>query len=263
MPVNVTIKARTLAVGGVALAVAAGAYLIGTTNRAETAPQPIVYAVPAADQSTNSALPGITVTGTGTVDGTPDTLILQLTVTQTRSNVSDALAAASNTVNSIDLTLTGLGVASADLQTTGASLEPNYQSSSGVSRVDGYTATESLTATLRRLSAAGSEITAAVAAGGDATSVEGVSLDIENNSSLMSSARSAAFADAQTKARQYAAAAHETLGKAIQVNETVNSATPVPVAGAAAGSSAANPAVPISAGTSQVSVTVTVVFAAS
>lgn len=264
MPVNLTINARTLAAGGAALAVAAGAYFIGTTNRAETTPQPIVYAVPAADQSTNSGLPGITVTGTGTVDGTPDTLTLQLTVIQTRANVSDALSAASTTMNSIDSTLTGLGVASADLQTTGASLQPNYQSSSGVSRIDGYSAAESLTATLRHLSSAGSEISAAVAAGGDATTVDGVSLDIENNSSLMSSARSAAFADAQTKARQYASAAHETLGKAIQVNETVNSATPVPYSGAAASSSsAANTPVPINAGTSQVTVTVTVVFAAS
>jgi uncharacterized protein YggE len=263
MPANVTINVRTLAVGGAVLAVAVGAYLIGATSRAASPPQTVVYAVPAANQGTNAELPGITVTGTGTVDGTPDTLILQLSVTQTRSNVSDALAAASNTVSSIDLALTGRGVASADLQTSGASVQPNYPYNSGNSRVDGYTAIESLTATLRHLPDAGSDITAAVAAGGDATSVDGVSLDIQNNSSLMSSARSAAFADAQTKAQQYASAAHETLGKAIQVTETVNSSSPVPMGGAAAGASTSNPAVPINAGTSQVSVMVTVVFAVS
>jgi uncharacterized protein YggE len=264
MPANSTIHTRTLLVGGAVLAVAVGAYLIGTTNRAVSPPQTVVYAVPAANQSSDSGLPGITVTGTGTVDGTPDTLILQLSVTETRSNVSDALSAASTTVNKIDSALTGLGVASADLQTTGASMQPSYQYGSSVARIVGYTASESLTATLRNLPGAGSQITAAVAAGGNATSIEGVSLDIENNSSLMSSARSAAFADAQTKAQQYASAAHETLGRAVQVTETVSSNPPEPLdASAAAAPSAANPAVPINAGTSQVSVTVTVVFSAS
>lgn len=255
-PMNITINARTLTIGGVALAIAGGAYLLGAINRSGSPAQTLVYTAPA-DQSSSASMPGITVTGTGTVNGTPDTLILDLSVSQTRSNVSDALSAASATVNNIDSTLTGQGVANADIQTSGASVQPNYQGGS----ISGYTATESLTVTLRNLTTAGSEISAAVQSGGNATSVDGVSLDIQNDNSLMSAARSAAFADAQTKAQQYASAAHETLGKAIQVTETVNSPQTEPVAGA--GASAAVPAVPINPGTSQVSVTVTVVFSES
>jgi hypothetical protein len=261
MASNITISARTLAVGGVALAVATGAYLIGAANRSAAPAQSISYAIPASNQSSSSTMPGITVTGTGTVNGTPDTLTLDLTVTQTKSNVSDALSAASGTMNSIDAALTGSGVASADLQTSGASVQPNYQYNSGSSSIDGYTATESLTATLRDLHKAGSQISTAVQAGGNAVSVNGVSLDIQNDSSLMSAARTAAYADAQSKAQQYATAAHETLGKAIQVTETVNTPppTPEPYAGAAASSGS----VPIKAGSQQLSVTVTVVFSAS
>jgi uncharacterized protein YggE len=111
MPPSVTISTRTLAAGGAVLVAAAGAYLIGTTTRASSAPQALVYAAPAANQSANAGLPGITVTGTGTVNGTPDTLILSLTVTQTRQDVSAALSAASDTMNHIDSTLTGRGVA--------------------------------------------------------------------------------------------------------------------------------------------------------
>ncbi|HEU5334063.1 MAG TPA: SIMPL domain-containing protein [Actinocrinis sp.] len=261
MPPSVTISTRTLAAGAAALAAAAGAYLIGTTTRSPSPPQTLVYAAPAANQSSNAGLPGITVTGTGTVNGTPDTLILNLTVTQTRPDVSAALSAASDTMNHVDSALTGRGVASADLKTSGASVQPNYVYSSNSAKLDGYTATESLTATLRDLRAAGAEISAAAQAGGDATRIDGVSLDIQNDTSLMSSARTAAFTDAQDKARQYASAAHESLGKALQVTETVNSPSPIPLdAKSLASGSAASTAVPVNPGTSQVSVTVTVVF---
>lgn len=262
MPPSVTISTRTLAAGGAVLAAAAGAYLIGTTTRASSSPQTLVYAAPAANQSSNAGLPGITVTGTGSVNGTADTLTLNLTVTQTRPDVSAALSAASDTMNHVDAALTGRGVASADLKTSGASVQPNYQYSSNSTTLDGYTATESLTATLRDLHAAGAEISAAAQAGGNATRIDGVSLDIQNDTSLMSSARTAAFTDAQNKARQYASAAHEALGKALQVTETVNSPSPVPLdARSLASGSAASTPVPVNPGTSQVSVTVTVVFA--
>ncbi len=92
MSTTITLGKRAFAAGGVAVAVAAvaGAYLVGAANRPAPAAQ-TVYAAPAADQSAN-AMPGITVTGLGTVNGTPDTLILDLTVTQTRGDVSSALS---------------------------------------------------------------------------------------------------------------------------------------------------------------------------
>ncbi|HEV3172401.1 MAG TPA: SIMPL domain-containing protein [Actinocrinis sp.] len=262
MSTSVTISMRTLAAAGAVIVAAGGAYLVGTTTRGGSPPQTLVYA-PAANQSSSAGMPGITVTGTGSVNGTPNTLILDLTVTQTRPDVSTALSAASDTMNKIDSALSGRGVASADLKTSGASVQPNYQYNNGSSSINGYTATESLTATLRDLHTAGADVTAAAQAGGNATSVDGVSLDIQNDDSLMSSARSAAFADAQAKAQQYASAAHESLGKPVQVTETVNSPEPSPIDARAAVSGGAAAPVPINPGTSQVSVTVTVVFAVS
>jgi uncharacterized protein YggE len=262
MSASVTISMRTLAAAGAVIVAAGGAYLIGTTTRGGSPPQALVYA-PAANQSSSAGMPGITVTGTGSVNGTPNTLILNLTVTQTRPDVSSALNAASDTMNKIDSALTGRGVASADLKTSGASVQPNYQYNNGSSSINGYTATESLTATLRDLHTAGASISAAAQAGGNATSVDGVSLDIQNDDSLMSSARSAAFADAQAKAQQYASAAHESLGKPVQVTETVNTPQPSPLDMRAAASNASTAPVPINPGTSQVSVTVTVVFSVS
>ncbi|HEV2348137.1 MAG TPA: SIMPL domain-containing protein [Actinocrinis sp.] len=259
MPTTITLGRRTLAASTLAVAAAAvtAAYLVGAANRPAAAPQ-TVYAVPAADQS-SGAMPGITVTGVGTVNGTPDTLTLDLTVTQTRGDVSSALSAADNSMNAVDTALGAKGVASADLKTSGAQVQPNYSSSGSI---NGYTASESLTATLRDLKTAGSAINAAADAGGNATRIDGVSLDIEHDNSLMTQARTTAFADAKAKAQQYAGAAGESLGKPTQVTETVNSPTPLDYRSIyAAGAASSAAAVPIKAGTAQISVTVTVVFA--
>jgi uncharacterized protein YggE len=255
MAVTITLNRRTAAAGALVLAAATGAYLVGAANRPAGAPQ-TVYALPAANQDSTS-MPGITVTGTGTVNGTPDTLTLNLTVTQTRPDVSGALSAANASMRAVDAALSAKGVANADLKTAGAQVQPNYTSSGSV---NGYTASESLTATLRDLKTAGAEIGAAAAAGGNATRIDGVSLDIEHDSALMTQARTAAYADAKAKAQQYAGAAGETLGKPTQVTETVNAPTPLYYGGDAdAKASAAQ--VPIQAGSAQISVTVTVVFA--
>ena len=258
MPTAITLGRRSLITGALVLATLGltGAYLLGSANRAPAA-TPTVYALPAANQSSN-AMPGITVTGVGTVNGTPDTLTFALTVTQTRSDVSVALNAASASMNAVTAALNARGVASADLKTTGALVQPNYTPSGGV---DGYTATESLSATLRDLKTAGAAISAAAAAGGDATRIDGVGLDIQHDSTLMTQARAAAYDDAKAKAQQYADAAGEPLGKPTQVTETVSSPNPIDGRAYAAAGSAASAPMPISPGTAQVSVTVTVVFA--
>jgi uncharacterized protein len=258
MPVTITLGKRSIAAGALVLVAVTAAYLVGATNRPTTSGQ-TVYALPAANQNSGVAMPGITVTGVGTVNGTPDTLTVNLTVTQTRSDVSSALSAASTSMNAVDAALSAKGVASADLKTTGAQVQPNYQSSGSI---DGYTASESLTATLRDLKTAGSAISAAASAGGNATRVGSVSLDIEHDSTLMTRARTAAYADAKTKAQQYADTAGEALGKPTQVTETVNSPTPIDYRNLSAASSPTAP-VPINPGTAQISVTVTVVFAVS
>jgi uncharacterized protein YggE len=246
--------ARNLAIGALVLAAAGSAYAIGAGNRPAGAAQ-TVYALPAANQSPGS-LPGITVTGVGNVDGTPDTLTLNLTVSETRPDVSAALAAVNGDMNAVDAALTGHGVANADLMTAGAQLQPNYTSAG---KINGYFAAESLTAKLRDLKTAGAQISAAAGAGGNAVRIDGVSLDIEHNSSLMNQARSAAFADAKAKAQQYASAAGETLGRPTQISETVDN--PPVINGFAQASAGSVSPVPIKPGSAQLSVSVTVVFA--
>ncbi len=89
--------------------------------------------------------------------------------------------------------------------------------------------------------------------------VDGVSLNLTDTSALLARARAAAVADARHKAAQYASAAGQQLGPVIGITDQAPT-QPFPVFGAA---SAATPrsSVPISPGTQQLSVSITVTYA--
>ena len=146
-----------------------------------------------------------------------------------------------------------------DIQTSGLSIQPNYTSNSPVPA--GYGVSESISVTLRTLGIAGTQISDAARAGGNATVVDGVSLDLSDSSSLLAAARAKAVADAKAKAAQYAKALGSSLGPVISMSEQ-SPAEPFPVyAASGTARSAPTPSpVPVSPGSQQVSVTVTVIF---
>jgi uncharacterized protein YggE len=148
-------------------------------------------------------------------------------------------------------------VAAADIQTADLYISPDLRGAAQTP--DGYTVSESVTATLRQVSAAGGQIDAAVRAGGNAVTVSGISLNLTDTSSLLASARKAAVANARTKAAQYAAALGQPLGPVVSITDQ-NGPGPFPMAARTA-AGAAESSVPISPGTQQLSVSVTVVYA--
>jgi uncharacterized protein YggE len=106
---------------------------------------------------------------------------------------------------------------------------------------------------------AGTQIQAAVDAGGNAVTVDNVSLNLTDSGSLLATARANAVKDATTKAAQFARALGEKLGPVVSITP-VEQSTPILYGPNA--SAAKSAAVPISPGTQQVSVTITVVYAA-
>jgi len=201
----------------------------------------------------------ITVTGTGNVSGAPNELALSMGVQTNGTSVAAALRQANSAVRSITAVLRRSGVAASDVQTSGLSIYPNYASSSGVP--NGYQVSEQLTITLRRLSVAGSQISAAARAGGNATVINGVSLNLSDTSTLLASARAKAVADAKAKATAYARALGRPLGPVVSMSETpVTQPYPVPEFATPSTGRAAS-SVPVHPGTQQLSVTVTVIFA--
>jgi uncharacterized protein len=175
------------------------------------------------------------------------------------TSVAAALRQANSAVRSITAVLRRSGVAASDIQTSGLSIYPNYSGSSGVP--DGYQVSEQLTITLRRLSVAGSQISAAAHAGGNATVINGVSLNLSDTSTLLASARARAVADAKAKATAYARVLGRPLGPVVSMSETpAPQPYPVPEFATPTASRAAA-SVPVHPGTQQLSVTVTVIFA--
>lgn len=214
--------------------------------------------------STDSATPAadtVSVSGLGRVTGTPDVLRLQMGVQTTGNTVNAALDAANGDVKKITDVLHRHGVADKDIQTSDLSINPHWDNSTP-NHINGYDVGESLTVQLRKLSDAGSTISDAAAAAGNAARIDGVSFDIEDNAALLNQARDAAFADAKAKAEQYAKLSGRTLGKVSQVSESTDSAPrPVPYAmPMAAAADAKSAAVPISSGSQQVSVNTSVVW---
>ena len=257
MAISMTGTQRTLVVTGIVIGCGAGVYALGTTQAhgATPAVAPATVTSTAAPGGTVSS--GITVTGTGNATGTPDELQLSLEVDEHAGSVGPALDAANHDMTKVRDALRAQGVADADLQTSGMSVQPNYGQQGNIT---GYQVTESLNAVLRNLGRAGGAITAAASAAGNAVRIDGVSLDLNDSSSnLLGTARANAMADAKTRASQYANAAGRTLGPVISVTETSNAQPPMPYDSfhAAAGSASS---VPISAGTQQVSVSVTVTY---
>lgn len=250
---------RPIAIGIVSAAVLIGSFLLGSAQSGSASSGSGGGSHSAAYVLTSSGAGGkITVTGTGTVTGTPNQLVLSMGVQTSAPSVSTALAQANAAARRVISALKSGGVPAADIQTSGLSISPNF---SGQSQVPtGYAVSEQLTATLRNLAKAGSQIQAAVAAGGNATTVDGVSLNLTDTSALLARARASAVRDARAKATQFAGALGQPLGGVISISDQ-SQASPYPEFGAFSAAKAAAPSVPISPGKQQVSVQITVVYA--
>jgi uncharacterized protein YggE len=252
---------RAIGIGIVAAALLIGAFLLGSARASGSGGQTALTGAgdrPSGVVLTASGAGGrITVTGTGTVTGTPNQLVLSMGVQTSASSVSTALSEANQAARRVMSALHSDGVSRPDIQTSGLSIQPNY--ANGNPAPVGYDVSEQLTAKLSVLAKAGSQIQAAVHAGGNATTVDGVSLNMTDTAPLLARARAAAVRDAQAKASQFASAMHRPLGAVISL--TSQNFVPYPIF---TNSLAATPAaghVPISPGKQQVSVQITVVYA--
>ena len=253
---------RAVAAGVAAAGLLIAAFALGVGQGSAT---PASASDAAGNAALTAAVPGagtarITVTGTGNVSGVPNQLSLSMGVQTSAGSVATALRQANSAARSVTAVLRRGGVATSDIQTSGLSIYPSYSNSSGVPT--GYQVSEQLTIILRRLSVAGSQISAAARAGGNATTIDGVSLNLSDTSTLLATARGKAVADAKAKAAAYAHALGRPLGPVISMSETppAQPFQPLPLAASASGSRAPSP-VPVHPGTQQLSVTVTVVFA--
>ncbi len=198
---------------------------------------------------------GVTVTGAGTAAAPPDVMHLELAAEAEATGVQEALDQASAALERMRRALLGQGVDAADVASGPIGVNPRYDQKS---RVCGYAAELRLRVMLRDLATAGSVLSAAVAAGGNAARVYSMSLEHSDPAELLRRAREAAWQDAHARAVQYARLAGRELGDVVAVTESPDGPQPIPRAAYFAElSGAAVASVPVEAGTSTVTVRVT------
>jgi uncharacterized protein YggE len=214
-----------------------------------------------AGRAATGTAPGakITVTGTGVVSGTPNELILQMGASTTASTATVALDRNNVELAALAAVFKAAGVPATDIQTSGLSLQANYDSSNNVT---GYQASDDLTVTMEDMANAGAVIDAAAHAVGNDVQIDGISFSISDMSALLTVARTRAVRAAEAKASTFALAAGTTLGPVVSISDEEQPSTPIlePSNFASKAAAGASAPVPVEAGSEQVSVQVTVVY---
>ena len=195
----------------------------------------------------------IVVAGQGSVSARPDRAQLSFGVSSDAKTASAALRANGTEMTKVIAALKAQGIAVADLRTDLVSLSPRY--SQNGETVVGYTATNSVSATVRNLAKIGAVIDAAVDAG--ANQVSGPNLVRSSATALYRAALRAAIADARGKARTIAVASGLHIRRITDVSESSAAPSPMPLTAKAS----ADASTPVETGSTLVEAAVTVTFA--
>lgn len=198
----------------------------------------------------------ISVTGSGTVRGTPNTMSFEIGVTTTAPSATAALAANSKKMRTLIDTLLANGLTKANLQTSGLYISENTNDR-GV--VTGFTVENQLDATTHELGRAGTALDAAARVAGNDVELYGVTFSISNQSKLLAAARARAIQNAHLEASEIARGAHTAVESIVKVTDEENTPSTGVTFGPLMMQSAAS-AVPIEAGSQSVTVQVAVVY---
>ena len=167
---------------------------------------------------------GITVAGVGEIRAVPDIAIVSLGVEVTAPNARDARTGAANAAAAVLASLEQNNVLPADIQTASVTLQPQYDYNSGSGPVlRGYTATNTLSVTLRDLARSGEVIDEALEAGGNQGRLNNLRFSFSDTSRMLSEARKAAIADARSRAETFAEAAGVAVGRVVSVTDVSGS----------------------------------------
>jgi len=209
----------------------------------------------------------ITVSGVGTVSVEPDTADVIFAVQATDESLKAAQDDASTRLDAITSTLTDGGVDPKDAVTSSyyVTVMNDYDENGNFVAISGYRVDAQITATVRNLETLGDLLDSVVTAG--ANGIYGMTFYVDDPSGPASQARAAAMEDARAKADELASAAGVVISGVVSVNETY---APSPYSqnydmgmgrgGAGMYAEQAAMSVPVSPGTSDVTVMVDVVY---
>ena len=152
----------------------------------------------------------VEVSGTGSASAAPDVVRVMAGVRCDGDTVAAALADAGGRAAALTQTGRDRGVPDGGMDTTPTGVHPRHDRDGA--RVVGYTAYQSLVVTTGDVVGVGSLVEAFAGAAGDALTIDHVGFEVGDPGPVLARAREAAFADARSKAQQYAALAGRRLG---------------------------------------------------
>jgi uncharacterized protein YggE len=243
---------RALILGVAAIAVA----LAGCTNAAATPGQPCSVNCYAPTQAAQRTL---SVTGEGKVTVKPDIGVIYLSVVTRDASINKAWDDNNAKAAAAITAVQAQGVAAEDIRSDfNVYQQERYDQYGQPTGEITYVVTHSLTVTARDLAKVGTVLGAAQAAG--VNSVGGVTFTLEDPTGAIRQARALAVADARARAEELAQGLGVKVGKVLTVNEYGGS-VPAPMDKSyAMGIGGGGSSVPISVGTWEVSMTLSVVF---
>jgi len=209
-------------------------------------------------QNPSNTVRFVNVTGTGTTTVVPDSVRLSATLTATASTSAAALSNTSKSADTFRKTLISSGVLAKYIQTQTLTVNPNYTyPPNGTPKISGYQATQQFLVIIRDAKNAGAIVSSAQNAVGNPLQITGTSSYVFDESAAEATARAQAIKIAKAKAASYAELAGAKLGKINTIDESIQNATPQPIAFASMAKTATD-AAPAQIDLGQQNVTVTV-----
>lgn len=206
----------------------------------------------------STAAATITVTGSGTVTGTPNTVSFQVGVSTTAPSAYAALQENNQKTAALETTLLKNGITKKDLQTSGLTI---YDNTDATGTIISFTAQDDLNVTSHDIAKVGGAIDAASHVVGNGVQLSGITFSISNQSKYLAAARARAIRNAHTEASQIARGGGTAVGSIVKVvdqENTGSSGIVYPFSQFA--SAATSTKVPVQAGSQSINVQVEVIY---
>lgn len=228
-----------------------------TTTVASSLLALFVLAAPAAAQPP-PAPPVIVTTGEGVVKRAPDRAWVSIAAESRARTPQEAQRLNTDAMTAVVEKIKASGIAADAIQTTGYSLQPEFDYANGKQSLRGYVARNQVHVRVDTLAKTGDVIAAAVATG--ATNISGVSFDLKDRDGVEREALRLAVQDARRRADAAAAGAAVQIERVLRIEEqrgAMDGVRPMPMAMPMMRAEGGQAAVPVEAGEIEVRARVT------
>jgi uncharacterized protein len=197
----------------------------------------------------------VTVVGEGTQNATPDNALISMGVLTRQSTAAEAMNAANSEMTALLKAIKGQGVLDADIQTTGINVYQENQYN-----VIGYRAGNTVNVKIHHIANIGTVLGAAQGAVGNDIQINGITLQLSDNTNQLKGARQGAMNAAAARAKEWANLAARHLGKVLSVSEVIGGSSGYSPCGAGGQCGGGGGGAPVQAGQMNVTVDVAVVY---